>query len=142
MDDFKKCTKCDTIKPASEFHREATRVGGLSFYCKECNKAKSRLRRMNDPRSVKSAGLKHKFNITMERYDKMLDAQGGVCAICGKADVSGRALSVDHDHSCCPGKKSCGECVRSLLCGNCNMGLGKFQDDPELLRAAIDYLKR
>jgi hypothetical protein len=31
--------------------------------------------------------------------------------------------------------------VRGLLCGRCNMAIGRFEHDPHLLRAAIDYLK-
>jgi hypothetical protein len=70
----------------------------------------------------------------------MLERQGGVCAICGLPCKSGKRLSIDHDHSCCPGKGSCGKCVRGLLCMNCNNGLGHFKDDPELLGTAIAYL--
>jgi hypothetical protein len=28
-----------------------------------------------------------------------------------------------------------------LLCSNCNIGLGKFMDNPELLMSAIEYLR-
>ena len=41
--------------------------------------------------------------------------------------------AVDHNHT--TGK------IRDLLCGNCNGGLGKFMDNPELLIKAADYLK-
>jgi hypothetical protein len=83
--------------------------------------------------------LKGTYSLTPEEYEARLVAQGGGCAICGKAP-NGKALSVDHNHDCCPGKKSCGKCIRGLLCQQCNMGLGHFKDDTTLLRRAINYL--
>lgn len=73
--------------------------------------------------------LRFKFNITLDQYQEMLEAQGGVCAICKQPesvqkDGSVRALAVDHDHSCCPGDRSCGRCVRALLCNLCNHAVG------------------
>jgi hypothetical protein len=60
------------------------------------------------------------------------------CDICGTS----AHLHVDHDHACCDGKYSCGACVRGFLCTSCNNGLGRFRDDPALLRAAAEYLTR
>lgn len=80
------------------------------------------------------------YKLTFAQYEAMLEAQDGGCAICGGVDTMGRRMSVDHDRSCCPGTTSCGNCVRALLCGHCNHGLGKFQDSPEVLNKAIDYL--
>jgi hypothetical protein len=71
----------------------------------------------------------------------MLVRQGGGCAIC-RRDNGKRLLAVDHDHACCPGERTCGKCVRGLLCDGCNHGLGKFRDDPELLRRAAEYAAR
>lgn len=84
------------------------------------------------------------YGITVERYQKILDSQGGVCAVCGTDEPGGRwgTWCIDHDHSCCPGKRSCGECVRGILCSGCNTGLGKFKDDPGVLKAAVAYLER
>lgn len=84
-------------------------------------------------------------NYGMEKgtYEYLLEKQGGKCAICGSVEChTGRRFSVDHDHACCPeNAKSCGKCVRGLLCGHCNQGIGKFKDDISLLKAAIRYLE-
>lgn len=66
---------------------------------------------------------------TPELYDKLLEKQQGLCAICG--EHMGRTHS-DHDHV--TGKP------RGLLCHKCNMGLGLFRDSSMILRAAAEYL--
>jgi Recombination endonuclease VII len=76
--------------------------------------------------------LKNNFGMTEEEYGKLLNQQAGVCAICRRKCVSGRRLAIDHDHTT---KK-----VRGLLCMKCNRSLGGFDDDPQLLVRAIDYL--
>src|SRR5260370_15243056 len=60
----------------------------------------------------------------------MLAAQNGVCKICRR--TCHRRLSVDHCHLT--------NVVRWLLCSKCNIGLGQFNDDPELLREAANCL--
>lgn len=74
------------------------------------------------------------YGITLQEYETLLEAQGGVCAICGKECVTFENLAVDHDHAT--------GAVRGLLCNNCNHGIGKFKDDPALLKAAADYVLR
>ena len=86
------------------------------------------------------ANLK-KHGLTSEQYEALLVAQGGGCAICKGTTPYGRGrFHIDPDHACCPGQRSCGKCVRGLLCGRCNPGLGAFQDSPDLLMAAVAYL--
>jgi Recombination endonuclease VII len=80
------------------------------------------------------------YGLTVATYNAMLEAQGGVCAICGQPPGRTR-LSVDHDHRCCSGPGSCGKCVRGLLHEYCNRALGLFRDDPLNLRAAAEYLE-
>lgn len=76
-------------------------------------------------------------------YAAMLASQGGRCAICGTAEPRGKGkFHVDHDHSCCGEKRSCGKCVRGLLCQRCNTGIGYFDDNPDLMRKAIEYVSR
>lgn len=66
-------------------------------------------------------------------YQMMLVDQNGKCAICGCPPPEKKRLCIDHDH------KS-GE-VRSLLCGQCNTGIGLMRDSPDILRRAADYLE-
>lgn len=77
--------------------------------------------------------LKRMYSITPERFDAMLHAQGGVCALCRQP--SGNRLHVDHDHSCCPGRTSCGSCIRGLLCGPCNRLLGWYDTRRDAINA-------
>lgn len=97
-------------------------------------------------RATKRAGLLMRYGLMPKQYEAKLAAQGGVCAICKQPETrlhrgNGPLLSlaVDHDHRCCQGKTSCGRCVRGLLCDRCNVG--RFPDDPALLRAAADYFE-
>ena len=85
--------------------------------------------------------MRHKsaraYGITGKRFDEMLEEQNGACAICKRQETITRLgkllpLSIDHDHT--TGK------IRGLLCGECNRGLGKFKDNPELLIEAAKYL--
>ena len=68
----------------------------------------------------------------------MLKEQGGVCKLCGNNNVwkTDRSFQknfhVDHDH------ETGG--IRGLLCGRCNMAIGLFEDDPDLLLRARDYI--
>lgn len=87
----------------------------------------------------------YKYGVTAEQYETMLAAQDGLCAICRKPEMVWRKskiqdLGIDHDHSCCPSSKSCGKCVRGLLCSHCNRGLGAFTDNVQVMRNAITYL--
>lgn len=75
---------------------------------------------------------RHKmYGLTKQELDTLL-AQHDVCAICQAANWTRKGPQVDHDHVT-------GQ-VRGILCSNCNQGLGRFRDDPALLRAAIRYL--
>ncbi len=78
--------------------------------------------------------LKRKYGITIEQYDAMLAAQGGVCAICRQPRPENRTLHVDHDHVS-------GE-IRGLLCFRCNNALGDFEEQYELFQKAANYLDR
>lgn len=155
--DTKRCPACEAHKPHAEFGKNKSIKDGLSFYCKACSRAKFAAYKANDPSYAEKNRqrlrdlyadqpryldylYRSKFGISWERYQSILQSQGGRCAICNREPDKQR-LSVDHDHDCCPDKsKSCGDCVRGLLCSDCNFGLGLFRDNTELLHKAVAYL--
>lgn len=63
------------------------------------------------------------YGMDPELHEALLVIQGGVCAICLYANGSSKALATDHDHSCCAGRVSRGDCVRGKLCGPDNHDL-------------------
>src|SRR5204862_7451311 len=78
--------------------------------------------------------LKRTYGITIEQYDAMLEAQGGVCMICKEPRPEERTLHVDHDHK--TGK------IRGLLCFRCNNAIGDLRESFDLAQKAADYLDR
>lgn len=184
---MKKCGKCGTEKPLSDFYFIQT-TGKYTSYCRACYReyqrerlsrpdkrekhnewareyAKGRRLEINEHRKMRRAlepehrerenerdrsrhpdrWLRTNYKMTREQYDAKLAAQGGVCAICGREKALGigerNSFHVDHDHDCCPGRKTCGRCVRGLLCNHCNPMLGHVDEDPEVLRRAAEYLE-
>ena len=116
------CRGCGAIKPVEAFHVAATGTNGRRGTCRDC--------RME---FVKWRNVRLRYGLTRGEYEA-LAADG--CHICGRKDTDtprvGK-LAVDHDHVT-------GE-VRGVLCWMCNTALGKFEDDPERLRRAADYLE-
>lgn len=84
------------------------------------------------------------YGLAPGQYAALYEAQGGLCAICGPKtgrNGSTKRLAVDHDHACCPGPKSCGKCVRGLLCLGCNKLLGLWGDDPGMFERGAVYVR-
>jgi len=91
--------------------------------------------------------IKKNYGVTPEWYEAKLAEQHGHCALCPtKPDGKHKFyLDIDHAHSCCPGRKSCGKCVRGLLCVACNCALAqieKWENWPEAVRAYINSYAR
>lgn len=78
------------------------------------------------------------FGVEPERITAMWDEQGGCCYMCGEPlDMEAkRGFVVDHDRSHCRGRRSCGECILGLACDSCNVGCGRFGDDPDRMERA------
>lgn len=166
---MKVCYKCKIPKESFDFYKDNSRVDSLSAQCKQCTKdyqqdPKQKIQRLNylQKPEVKARNkikkgtlseikLKEKergikmHGINMEIYNKILLQQGNACAICKKVPVPdslGRIFHIDHNHECCPSSKSCGKCIRGLLCHKCNSGIGFLNDSIENLKSAIIYLRK
>lgn len=106
--------------------------------CLRCYSRENKKTRANTP-AAKAKRRRNKifgkYKITMSQYEALSRKQSGKCAICfaSPKDMRYGVLCIDHCHR--TGK------IRGLLCFECNIGLGKFEDKHEILINAIDYLR-
>jgi hypothetical protein len=169
---MKQCTKCGKEKDESEFHLRSGSKKSRSHCkacINEANLARqaanpekynartnawraknpgrasaiSRAWQLRHPEQFRAITYRGKYNID---FESLWQAQDGKCASCHEPMIKGGkdpySACADHDRSCCPGKKSCGKCVRGLIHRNCNLVLGYAKDDLKVLRGAVEYLER
>jgi hypothetical protein len=106
----------------------------------EAHRVRRRARVRNDPpeavRRWKRTYRLAQYGLTEEDFDRLLEIQEYACAMCQEPFEDGRPISIDHDHACCKAeKRSCGQCVRGLLCLRCNTALGYIERYAGLARA-------
>lgn len=138
----KRCVTCGEMKAISEYPRNRLATDGRSSKCAECGRRYNReyARREESRVRARERSLKKYYGLTLEHYNDLAEKQGGMCGICG-GDGVGKTLAVDHDHRCCPGRVSCGRCVRGLLCHGCNTG-NNWDTVPDWPAQAAAYLSR
>jgi len=114
---LKACTKCRVEKPftSESFRLNKNMKSGLDSWCRQCASEYKKTNRF--PLGI--------IDIVKARKARALTE----CIICGIET----SVVVDHDHKT--------KEVRGGLCANCNLGLGHFKDNPELLRFAALYLE-
>lgn len=139
------CKKCDQHKFLSHFPKSKL----LSGWCNDC--CFDRLNKWNGGGLSKLDHEKYRgrfetlvrninrtYKLSHLEYDRLFDAQGGVCAICERPPAQSVTntghLAVDHCHDT--------GTVRGLLCNKCNTGLGSLGDTVESVRKAHKYLIR
>ena len=140
------CERCGEIYTPNS-PRQKRCVPCYPLYIQEYNKAYfPNYSKVNPDRKV-IWRLKN-YSLTIDQYEDKLKEQNYKCEICNeevpsKNQVVSSGLSVDHDHSCCAGTgKSCGDCLRGLICNNCNSALGFFDDNVERYESAAKYLRK
>lgn len=152
------CTQCKKEQVRAEFGTKKN--GKPNSWCKSCVRKRSSeyYKRLNpnaktmaenelpygkrdDPAYMKRYNWITKYKLTDDRIEEILSIQNNKCPICLSQFSDTNQFHVDHDHYCCPGRISCGNCVRGFLCNTCNSSLGKLQDNVEALQRAINYLE-
>ena len=143
---YKRCKEC-----INQYHRKRREDQDVRDYESEQRNA----RYASNPLGQKERHLRSKFGWTLDGYQQMGEDQGWLCAICfrpetrvfkGSGDRSDRVLSlaIDHDHehdeAHTGALTACPECIRGLLCIDCNTMLGKLDDDPLQAIRVAEYL--
>ena len=125
--DSKVCKKCKVEKPLTSFQTVAYKKDGSLTYKSSCNACRR----------------PHKI-LLKETRKSMPVPEGHTCPICKSTleqlveQLSPQATTtqtfvLDHDHKTMT--------IRDYLCNKCNIALGNFDDDINLLRNAVSYLE-
>jgi hypothetical protein len=140
----KSCSRCQVEKDIEEFVQNKRYKDGRRGICKTCHSEYMTEYYARNPEkyAVKLAKANitvpnwKRHKITEESYNGMLDEHGGNCHVCKLRP----AINIDHDHTCCDSAHSCGDCVRGVLCSQCNTALGLLGDDVDTVQSALKYL--
>jgi len=122
---YKVCDRCFKRLETETFPNNRIKKGGVVTRrpsCKDCRKKKDGVKISQDDR---------------DSWDKRKPEAYSIfhCPICKKASIVGiKKIVLDHNHSN-------GE-VRGYLCESCNTGIGRFDDHPEILEHAIEWLEK
>lgn len=122
------CIRCENFYPETYFSTHASTLDRKQPYCKHCVSERLMIRN---------------YKLDNLSFEILFNSQNRKCAICRKNNPDGNnGWHIDHDHDCCIGPKTCGSCIRGILCSSCNKGIGHFFDSKEYLMNAINYLER
>lgn len=116
---MKKCTKCEKLKPLNQYNK-GNGSDSLHSWCKNCNYTNRREWNKANPERNTAQRLYAKYRLRPEELQELLDLRDNKCEICSKEFTTRASYHIDHDHSCCFGAKSCGQCIRGILCAGCN----------------------
>lgn len=133
---MKTCKKCLIEQPVTNFTKNKQNSDNLQTSCKSCLSQYKKKNRSTPEQKEKNRlyGIKVKYNLSPEEYYELISSG---CNSCGSTS----GLAVDHDHSCCPGKTTCGKCIRGVLCRRCNTAEGMFKNDPKMIYNLIKYME-
>lgn len=153
---LRKCARCKELLPVDNFHRRSDRKSGRVSYCRKCitelsrkpsrvaslakwakehpenKKAAFSRWRKRFPEKERDYMLRRNYGITLKQFNKVIESQGGACAICGQRFSTSIVPCQDHDHGT--------GLHRGILCRLCNTLLGIAKERVDVLQSAITYL--
>ncbi len=149
---LKRCSKCKSNKTLDQFHKNSSREDERAHYCKACfngvaskwrgtesYRASQSRRLERDPDYFVRRNMRLRYGLELEEFKEMVEAQGGVCALCFKPPTTRMSrgkkpprLSIDHNHET--------GAVRGLLCRRCNAAL-HYIENKDWLNRALSYLE-
>lgn len=138
---MKTCNKCKEAKSLDKFGKHKLTKDGLRGECRRCaldyqNKYRKEKYSSEDYKYYcKLRQVKLNYKLNQQQYEDMI-ING--CEICGSFEK----LCIDHDHSCCSTSRTCGNCIRGVLCKNCNHAEGHLKSNPELVLKLYKYMTR
>lgn len=137
----KVCQKCGEEKDLELFAKGSNYSDGRRGTCKKCHSNYMTQYYKDNPdkidktnRGPRKSWRRHR--ITEEHFNEMLKIYDGKCHSCKVNE----ATNIDHDHNCCPTPRSCGKCVRGMLCHNCNSALGLLKDNRQNIIGLLEYI--
>lgn len=141
---MKECRLCGVPKDLSCFGKHSQTRDRLRHECKECRSKEAKRYNANNrehrtlqakkyrkeqPETLKRTRYLSRYGLSGEVITALINIDTP-CDICGAIEK----LHIDHDHTTMK--------VRGFLCGNCNRGLGLFNDSILFLERAIEYLRK
>jgi hypothetical protein len=145
---MKRCKDCGEEKPLTSFYLQSGRMHRRAI-CKQCNSKRRKVWYKNNPekvrvirrrylvkRVVSGASVACRYGMTVEQYHDFVQKHNNACAICFGKELAKKRVRLSVDHDAVSGK------VRGLLCSKCNMAIGLFRHQPNLLRDAAHYLEK
>jgi len=132
------CSVCKVRKPLEDFPPAKNTLSKRHGRCRECKRSGERqyqkTKKYLSRRTTWEWNNHGIIDMTRERFEELFELQEGKCAICGTLEnILNRAMCVDHDHET--------GLARGLLCTKCNVALGYFGDNLEIIERAINYMK-
>lgn len=139
---MRKCRRCAEYKSLEAFETSSVGRDGRGTRCKACRAEYQReyyernpkQKALNVARNNKSRPGWKRHRMSEAQYTQMFNRFDGLCWSCKDRPVA----VIDHDHSCCP-KHSCGQCVRGLLCAQCNTALGLLNESDSTILGLLAY---